>query len=364
MKLPRVLGGLIAVGVLAAAIGVWMVRSNDGIAVQTVRVERGPLAVTIAATGRVVSRRRADVAPAAAGLIATVGVKEGGRVREGALLARLDAREAERALAKAEADQDRAREEAAQARRAAARVARLLAVGGESQQAVDEAQGHLRAAEARERVADEEVAVVRLALARLTITAPFAGLITSHKARVGEWAAPGTALFTLVDPHDLEVEVKIDAGDAGEVAAGQEARMSVDAFPGRVWSETVLRLAPAVETSRRDGEPGGPTNAVTVTISLGPTAPLLRIGEQVDAKIRTAFRPDALMVPFGALIVADGLAQLAVAEQGRVRLVPVVTGIEDATHTEIVEGASAGQVVILPEGRTLREGDRVRVREP
>lgn len=66
-------------------------------------------------------------------------------------------------------------------------------------------------------------------------------------------------------------------------------------------------------------------------------------------------------MPFAALISKDEKTWVAAIEQGRVKLLPVVTGIEDLTHTEILQGVSAGQQVILAEGKTLNEGDRVRV---
>lgn len=196
-----------------------------------------------------------------------------------------------------------------------------------------------------------------MALDNLNVTAPFAGLITLSPVRAGQWIiVPPEALFTLADLERREIEVQIDADDSAGIAAGQEVTLSSDAFPGRQWSERVMRLAPSVEKEEA-------ANTVNVYLSLGKAAPPLRLGQQVDVKIRTAFRPKALKVPFAALISKDEKTWVAVIEQGRVKLLPVVTGIEDLTHTEILQGVRAGQQVILAEGKTLNEGDRVRVEE-
>jgi multidrug efflux pump subunit AcrA (membrane-fusion protein) len=115
----------------------------------------------------------------------------------------------------------------------------------------------------------------------------------------------------------------------------------------------VTRVAPAVEKQ-------GGANSIKVRVSCGAQAPDLKLGQQVDAKIRTAHRAGIVKLPFDCLISSAGQTTVAVVEQGVIRFVPVVTGIEDAVSVEIVKGVSAGDTVVLPQGKPLKPGERVK----
>lgn len=125
-----------------------------------------------------------------------------------------------------------------------------------------------------------------------------------------------------------------------------------DAFPGRQWTEKIVRLASAINRENT-------ADTFNIRLSLGSDAPPLRLGSQVDVKIRTAFKSNALKLPSAALINNNGKTAVAVIQNGRIHFIPVITGIEDLTHTEIVQGLQAGRQVILADVKTLREGDRV-----
>jgi multidrug efflux pump subunit AcrA (membrane-fusion protein) len=137
------------------------------------------------------------------------------------------------------------------------------------------------------------------------------------------------------------------------VKADQDVELTSDAFPGYTWVEKVLEVAPAV---RKEGA----ANSIKVRVSCGAKAPGLKLGQQVDAKIRTAYRADTVKLPFDALISTAGKTSVAMVKNGIICFVPVVLGIEDAVSVEIVSGVSTGQEVILPEGKPYKEGVRVK----
>jgi RND family efflux transporter MFP subunit len=357
--------------VLAGALGafaVWKFNAAEAMPVKTVAVEQGPLAAFLTATGKVASGHEVRLTSQMAGQIVEITVREGQRVPAGKVLARLEGREVEAQIAKVQAALRLAQAEAAQVMQTVERLRRVVPSGLEPRHKLEDAEAQLKSAQAREEVAAAELALARVVLGKLSVVAPFSGLITLIPVRTGQWVAPPEALFTLVDSDRREIEVKVDADDSANIAVGQEVSVSSDAFPGRQWSEKVMRVAPTIEKEES-------ANTVIVYISLSADAhidngngaqdarerPLLRFGQQVDVKIRTAFQPKVLKLPFGALISKDDKTWVAViSEQGRVKFLPVITGIEDLTHTEILQGVTAGQQVILPEGKTLNEDDRVR----
>jgi RND family efflux transporter MFP subunit len=228
---------------------------------------------------------------------------------------------------------------------------------------VEDAEVDLRSSKARESIAQEEVRSAKLGLENPRILAPFDGVVTARVVEVGQWVVPSEVLFTLIDPKQREIEVKVDAADSevkvdaadsGGIAVGQTVGLSSDAFPGLEWSESVTRLAAATSNV-------GNANTVSVYISLGTNAPSLRFGQQVDADIRTAWNPNAIKVPFGSLINKDKRTYVAVLEGDRARLVEVTTGIEDFSHVEIVQGLSVGDSIILANGKRIKDGERVSI---
>lgn len=346
---------IIALALLALVLALWAFTGERAPSVRTIAVEQGPLHAVVAVTGRVVSEREVNLAATAAGQVRHIAVKEGARVPAGAVLARLDGAEAAALVAKAEAERARAQADAEQATAALARAERLFAAGGEAAQVRDDARLAEQAAAARVRAADEELVLARVQRDKMTLRAPFAGTVTQSLAQLGQWATPGVPLFTLVDYGAREIEAKIDAGDSAAIQVGQEAQVSSDAFPEKPWIERVLRLSPAVQ---RDAT----ANTFNVRLSLSAQAPPLRFGQQVDVKIRTASRAQALKVPFTALLTHEGKTAVATVADDKIRFKPVATGIEDATHTEIVSGLAPGERIVLPEGKKLRPGQRVHIR--
>jgi len=350
--LRRAATGLLLLAVLIA-IGSSFI-SDHARAVKTITVQQGPLVTTVSVTGKAVTAREVGLSATAPGTIATVHVKEGDVVQRGQALASLDVREARALESKIEAGLRQANEEFAQAQRVLERARKLYEIGGESRQAVEDAGSRLRIAEAKVLAAREDLRVGRLGLQNSIIRAPFGGLITSVTAQVGQWAIPGGSLVTLAAPNEREIDAKVDAGDGGVIHEGQEALVTSDAFPDRQWRERVLRLAPAMEK-------GATTNSFSVRLSLGRDAPPLRLGQQLDVKIQVASKADAVKVPTTALVTRnDGVAAVLNVRDGRIHFVPVRTGIEDLSHTEIVSELRPGDPIVLPEKRAFVEGERVK----
>lgn len=173
----------------------------------------------------------------------------------------------------AAADVDRARQafEVAAANEAAARERLALVEAGPRRHEVEAARAELGAA--RERVAllragarpeeiaaararvNEATAAVALARARLDearLTSPITGVVLRKNAEVGETVNPGQALLTLMDPTDMWLRVYVPEADVGRVTVGQEAALSVDAFPGRTFGGRITEIASEAEYTPRN----------------------------------------------------------------------------------------------------------------
>lgn len=321
--------------------------------VRTIVIDQGPIVANVSVSGKIVAAREVDLSPKGPATIAAVHVREGDSVKQGQILISLDAREPNAIASKSEANVRQVEEELSQARGALERMKRLYEVGGESRQSVEDAESRLRSLTAKIQVARDELRVAQIGLQDTQIRAPFSGLVVSIVAQVGQLATPGSGLLTVADLTERQIEAKVDAGDGGLIQVGQRALLETDAFPDRQWRETVLRLAPTTDQ-------GGISNVFSVRLSLGADAPALRLGQQVDLKIEVASKTDAVRIPIAALVNRDNGAVAMTISDGRIRFVPVRTGMEDLSHVEILTGLQPGDEIVLPEKTTLIEGERVR----
>ncbi len=330
----------------------WRFYFDQGLAVQTTFAETGEIYQSIVVSGQVVSRRQVTIRAAHPGRLVTVPVQTGDKVRIGQLLARLDEQALIAQLEEAQAELAGAREDIMRAEQTWESLRRAHEKGAVAEQFVKDAEVRLRAARARASVVMREARDTSQALKRQSITAPFSGTILRRHAEVGQWVTPADALFVLADETQHEIEIQVDADDGKHILAGQVVLITSDAIPGREWKERVVRLDAAPDQAASAGP-------LRVFVSLGAEAPDLRLGQVVDAEIRTAWSPHAIKVPFEALLKREGQVYLAVLQDGRVRMKPVITGIEDFTMVEIRQGLEGQEEIILPRGHMLHEGDRV-----
>ncbi len=296
---------------------------------------RGEAVDVVYATGVVDYVRQARLAPVATAPIQRVFVEEAQRVRGGALLAQLDDGPARGTAAQLEA-------QASTARLAAQRVQTLYQRGFASRAAWDEARGARAAAEAAARSARER-------LDDYAIRAPFAGTILRRDAEPGDLATPNRVLFVLADEASLRVTADLDERDIARVAVDQAALVRADAFPNQTFDATIGEVTPQGDSA---------TRVFRVRLRLDPTSPL-RAGMTVEANIVAGRRENAVLVPAGA--VRDNA--VFVVEGSRVRRRPVVVGAVGDQRSEIQDGLSGEERVIVNPPEGLRDGQRVRVRD-
>lgn len=348
---------IVALLALTALVGGWKMHRGDAIDVTVINAEMGAIESVIRVTGRVINDRTVTMTALVDGQIQGMLVQKGDRVKAGQVLAYLDKREAEALMEKAAAVVAREQQAMDEAARKLGRLREVSFTGGASTQVVEDAQASWRAAQARLQVAEAEWRLARIHREKVEVTAPWDGVIIEKSAEQGQWLEAGIKLFTLVAEEGREIEANVDAGDSGVVEIGQTVTITCDAFPGRRWNETVHWISPAIITGD-----SAVMNSFAVRMTVGPEAPPLLLGQQVDVEIRTAHRESVLKLPYTALIESEDNPQVAVVRDGKVVYVPVTTGIEDFTHVEIVAGIAVGDSVILTQGKAPAAGSMVRIK--
>jgi HlyD family secretion protein len=200
----------------------------------------------------------------------------------------------------------------------------------------------IMAAEAELAQAGIDLASAEAALAKATIRAPFAGLITDVYYVEGELAnGPVVSMFAA---DSLEVVLEVDEADVASLELGQTAEISLEAFPGVTLTGEISAIAP-----KAVGTAGSSLVAYQVRLALIEQGLPLRSGMTADAHMVVAERQDVLLVPNQAIHVdrASGSFSVNLVSGDTVAQTPVVIGLRDGQYTQVVEGLEAGDQVLL-----------------
>lgn len=250
----------------------------------------------------------------------------------------------------------------AEAIRVAERTAKLREQGTAPQAQLDNAQAAATSATARVTVAKEGLEAaraqlalaearldnIRLQLSRTAVKAPVAGKIIARNAKIGAIAtAAGEPMFVIVRDGELELRADVAEADVLRLAENQPARLRAVGMAEPLTGH--LRLVePTINPTTRLGR---------ARIAIDGEASL-RSGMFIEAEITVAER-EGLAVPLTALAAsADGVSVLRVVD-GLVERVPVKVGIREGAYVEILDGLSAGDLVVAKAGAFVRAGDRI-----
>jgi RND family efflux transporter MFP subunit len=238
--------------------------------------------------GRVVTYPGDDVQVSAeyGGRLASLPVRELDRVKAGQVLARLDAREQEAALAAARARIRELDEGLRFLELEQQRQKRLVAEGAVGQRAFDDADSKLKLTQAQREAARASAAQLEAVLAKLTLAAPFAGTIVERQAQPGELLAPGGHLVRLANLDRLRVEAEVDEYDLAALREGSAVEVEVEGQPGRIQGR--VEEIPASLSSRRlkAQDPARPSDIRVALVKVAlPSGTRLRLGQRVELAI-------------------------------------------------------------------------------
>jgi HlyD family secretion protein len=359
---------LIIVGIALVVAVYFFTKQPEYVDVQIATVEQGEVRATVSNTrvGTVKACRRAYLAPASGGQVATLHVKEGDAVKQNQLLlevwnkdlkAQVELQEAQIRANQANAEQ--ACQLGAGAEREAERASRLQKFNHIiSEEQVDIKATGARAKRASCNAAREAVTVSRAnrdaaqaAVERTLIIAPFDGRVAEINAELGEFITPSPLgiptlpAIDLLDVSCLYVSAPIDEVDAPQIKTGMSACVSLDAFPEKRCSGTVSRIAPYVLEKEKQ--------ARTVEVEVKLTDPTdlngLLPGYSADIEVLVASKPEALRVPAEAVL--DNNRVLVMRDDGLLEERGFKPGLANWNIVEVLSGLKAGEKVVLSVGR-------------
>ena len=320
---------VIALAVLGVIAAIFFLRNKNTATAadsfKTKAVVRGPMTVTVTATGSLQPTNQVDVGSEQSGIVDRVEVTYNDRVKVGQVLARLDPSILEAQVMQYKANLESARAQllqnkatVAEARSKLERLKKVWELSNKqvpSQDELDSSEAALKRALASEASAEANVSQAQATLearetdlSKLVIYSPVNGIVLDRKVEPGQTVQASfqaVTLFTLAeDLTRMELHVNVDEADVGLVRAGQAATFTVDAYPDRTFKANVIQVRYGAKTEQ------GVVTYETV-LSADNSELLLRPGMTATADIVVNEIKDALLIPNASLRFSPSEKELA-----------------------------------------------------
>lgn len=192
-------------------------------------------------------------------------------------------------------------------------------------------------------------------LADATVRAPVTGVISSRVAEVGNMAAPGVALFDLVDLSERRASIEVSESDLSRVKVGMPAQVRL-ANGTQPIAGRVDRISPTVDPATRMG---------TVRVVLDTADTNVRPGMYAEIVIQPASKSDALVIPRSAVLgLSNGQPYVYGVENEHAVRRDIELGVSSGERVEVASGLNQGDAVIISGQYSLSDGAAVHVVNP
>jgi HlyD family secretion protein len=390
----RIIYVVVGVVLLLTVVGGLIAATSGGTKIdpsKLAKVEKGDLAKSVVATGKVEPITKVEVKSKASGIVKKLLVDAGDRVKKGQLLAQLDKEEisaqvaqssaglqaAEASLKSAQADFERAKVDAEGPdvpllKRAYERATGMAKEGVVSTSALEDAQKNYEMALNKQNASKAQVTVLKAKIAQAEaqvaqdkanleqlkeqlsytdIISPIDGVILSRNVEMGDavssilvLGSSATLVMTLGDTSEVYVKGKVDESDIGKVYLGQSARIKVESFKDKTFNGHVTKISPmGVEKDN--------VTTFEVRVSINNPGGELKAEMTANAEIILEEHKNVLQIPEGSIIY-DNQKKASVevpdpkGKEGK-RKVAVNIGISNGAKTELLGGLKEGDQVVL-----------------
>jgi len=191
----------------------------------------------------------------------------------------------------------------------------------------------------------------RIQLGYTEIRAPFAGLVVTRHIHYAEQVNAGMPLFRISDFNPLLCPIQIPERNIPQVQVGQQAYLTLEAWPGERFPARVLRVRPVVDSA---------TGTVRVTLEV-ETRGRLRPGMFARAFVQTETRSEAMVVPRSALSLESIGDTVYVAEGDTASRREVQLGFKEGDFVEVLSGVSEGEEIVVVGQDGLSDGTPIQI---
>jgi HlyD family secretion protein len=309
--------------------------------------EHRMLEVTAEAAGLIEPIRLVEVKSKASGEILRLTVESGDAVRRGDLLGQIDPRDVRNAFEQAQADLDVAKARLETSESAHRRSMELRQANVITQQEFESAKLEEANARAQFIKARTNLELAQERLGDVTIRAPIDGVIIRKDVESGQIIqsasqniSGGTTIFVMADLNEMQVRTLVSETDLGKIQPGMSARVSVEAYPGRIFQGSVTKIEPQAVVEQN-------VTMFPVLVHLSNHDGALKPGMNAEVVVEVARRDNALTIPNAAVVsMRDAAAAGALfgLSEDRMR-----TALRGARGGDAQPGGDAGSAAPAPD---------------
>ncbi len=195
--------------------------------------------------------------------------------------------------------------------------------------------------------------VAHIAAKNATIVAPFSGIITKKYGAVGSFVAPGTPLYEIASPDDLEIDISIPGSIGKNLSRGEKVLVSLDGKAGSIVSGYIFSVSGAIEATTQKA-------IARVRFSGVENEKALFLGQYVDVAVSVGNEKTAIFIPEKAILREyDDIFVFVLGNNGIVRKDKITIGESSGELREVLSGVAVGDKIVVDGQYSLRDGDFV-----
>lgn len=319
---------------------------------EVTRPRRESMMQVVEFSGPLVAPRTAVVRAKANGVLLTLNVAEGSRVKAGQLLGRIDLSELQTRVTDRSASVESAQASLIEAQRSHEANVRLSDQNFISSTALQTSQARLDAARAALKSARAQLSTTHIGVRDAALVAPISGIVGKRHVVPGERLSVEQNIVTIVDLTVLELAGAVGTHEVSYLKVGQPVTLEIEGWPA---AETLAhharidRISPAAEVGAR---------AIGVVVALDNHGERLRAGQYGEARVSLDDPTPRLSVPIAAVSQSSGQDHVWTIEHGTLVRRIVITGRRDdaAGRVEVLQGLNDDAVLLAARFDNLKEG--------
>lgn len=293
----------------------------------------------ILATGQIVAMQSIEIRPDVEGRLVSILVREGSTVARGTALFKIDDAELRAQASQVEAERDLARQ-------SLTRTRDLLSQKASSQAELERAEATMRSNEA-------QLERLKVRLDRTVVRSPFAGVMGQRFVSLGDYVTSDSHLAALQTVSPQRASFQVPERYAQQVKLGQQVTFRVASLPGREFTGTVDFVDPIVQL---------PGRTIMVKAQVPNPRRELQSGMFIEARLATAVRPNAVVIPEDAVLPLQGTNFVWVVTDGKATRRQVELGVRTPGFVEVRSGVESAEQVVVGGQERLAEGAPVQAK--
>ncbi|MFH1129859.1 MAG: efflux RND transporter periplasmic adaptor subunit [Pseudomonadota bacterium] len=326
--------------------------AHNRLPVETITLASFPVRPTARVVANVLARREVVVAAETAGRVRSLHADLGQTVKQGQILARLDATKTSHNLDLIRAQREQAQATLDIARRDLDRSEKLATQNVLAKATLDQAQNAMRLAEAQLRAVNAQVKLTGRQVADNKILAPFDAVVTERHVELGDYLTPGRPVMELVDISTVKIQAGLALEDTMHVKPKQKCEVRIKllgpkplvgviAAVGVIADPRTRRVTVEVELPNEEGQIK-PGMLAEVFFFLGPPAP-------------------AIFIPANAIVEQFEVSYAFVVEKNKAIRRELTLGQRRGLHKMVKKGLRAGDSLVVVGQESLAPGSPVQV---